>query len=201
MRLAGSAALITGGKRIGAAVARALAGAGMDVGLSYNTSRADAEAAAADVTAAGRRAHITAANLSQSRRLPRAGGRYGGGLRPPRRADQHGVGVCRGSVRSARRACMEPRRGRRSARGVPLRARRDPAHAASRRRAHRQFRRLGRGQRTAAVSRVSSLLRRQGRSDCADGSARARSSLPTTSSSTRSRPGRSWRRPARPTRS
>lgn len=64
MRLAGSAALITGGKRIGAAVARALAGAGMDVGLSYNTSRADAEAAAADVTAAGRRAHITAANLS-----------------------------------------------------------------------------------------------------------------------------------------
>jgi NAD(P)-dependent dehydrogenase (short-subunit alcohol dehydrogenase family) len=64
MQLVGRAVLITGGKRIGAAVARALAGAGMDVGLSYNTSRADAEAAAADVTAAGRRAHITAANLS-----------------------------------------------------------------------------------------------------------------------------------------
>jgi NAD(P)-dependent dehydrogenase (short-subunit alcohol dehydrogenase family) len=58
------AALITGGKRIGSAVARALAAAGMDVGLSYNTSRADAEAAAADITAAGRRAHIAAANLS-----------------------------------------------------------------------------------------------------------------------------------------
>jgi NAD(P)-dependent dehydrogenase (short-subunit alcohol dehydrogenase family) len=58
------AALITGGKRIGAAVARALASAGMDVGLSYNRSREDAEAAAADVTAAGRRAHVALANLA-----------------------------------------------------------------------------------------------------------------------------------------
>jgi len=64
MALAGRAALITGGKRIGAAVARTMAAAGCDVALSYNTSRADAEAAAADVTAAGRRAHIAAANLS-----------------------------------------------------------------------------------------------------------------------------------------
>jgi len=64
MALAGRAALITGGKRIGAAVARMLAAAGCDVALSYNTSRADAEAAAADVTAAGRRAYIAAANLS-----------------------------------------------------------------------------------------------------------------------------------------
>jgi len=63
MQLVGGAALITGGKRIGAAVARALAAAGMDVGLSYNTSRAEAEAAAADITAAGRRAHIASANL------------------------------------------------------------------------------------------------------------------------------------------
>src|SRR5262245_54876806 len=58
------AALITGGKRIGAVVARALADAGYDVALSYNASRAEAEAAAADVTAAGRRAHIVRANLS-----------------------------------------------------------------------------------------------------------------------------------------
>lgn len=61
--MTGGAALITGGKRIGAAVARALAAAGMDVALSYNRSRAEAEAAAKDVTAAGRRAHITAADL------------------------------------------------------------------------------------------------------------------------------------------
>jgi NAD(P)-dependent dehydrogenase (short-subunit alcohol dehydrogenase family) len=57
------AALITGGKRIGAAVAHTLARAGYDVALSYNRSRSEAEAAAADVTAAGRRAHIQQANL------------------------------------------------------------------------------------------------------------------------------------------
>jgi NAD(P)-dependent dehydrogenase (short-subunit alcohol dehydrogenase family) len=58
------AALITGGKRIGIAVAKALGEAGYDVALSYNASRAEAEAAAAGVTAAGRRAHIARANLS-----------------------------------------------------------------------------------------------------------------------------------------
>jgi NAD(P)-dependent dehydrogenase (short-subunit alcohol dehydrogenase family) len=63
MQLTGAAVLITGGKRIGAAVATALAAAGMDVALSYNRSRTEAEAAAAGITAAGRRAHIAAANL------------------------------------------------------------------------------------------------------------------------------------------
>jgi NAD(P)-dependent dehydrogenase (short-subunit alcohol dehydrogenase family) len=61
---AGGAALITGGKRIGAAVARALAAAGMDVALSYNSSRTEAEAAAADIVSAGRRAHVAIANLA-----------------------------------------------------------------------------------------------------------------------------------------
>ena len=64
MQLTGGAALITGGRRIGAAVAKALAAAGMDVGLSYNRSRTEAEAAAAEITAAGRRAHIMTANLA-----------------------------------------------------------------------------------------------------------------------------------------
>src|SRR5688500_812366 len=59
------AALITGGKRIGAALARAFAAAGMDVALSYNTSRAEADAAAADIVAAGRRAHVARANLAK----------------------------------------------------------------------------------------------------------------------------------------
>jgi len=36
----------------------------MDVALSYNTSRAEADAAAADVVAAGRRAHVSQANLT-----------------------------------------------------------------------------------------------------------------------------------------
>lgn len=64
MQLAERAALITGGKRIGAAIAEALARAGMDVALSYNTSRAEAEAAAAAISAAGRRAHIVRADVS-----------------------------------------------------------------------------------------------------------------------------------------
>jgi NAD(P)-dependent dehydrogenase (short-subunit alcohol dehydrogenase family) len=61
--ISGGAALVTGGKRIGAEVARALAAAGMDVALSYNSSKAEAESAAADIRAAGRRAHIAQANL------------------------------------------------------------------------------------------------------------------------------------------
>jgi NAD(P)-dependent dehydrogenase (short-subunit alcohol dehydrogenase family) len=64
MQIAGGAALVTGGKRIGAAVARALAAAGMDVALSYNRSIAEAESTAAEIVAAGRRAHIGRANLS-----------------------------------------------------------------------------------------------------------------------------------------
>jgi NAD(P)-dependent dehydrogenase (short-subunit alcohol dehydrogenase family) len=63
MRLSGGAALITGGKRIGAAVAKALAVAGMDVALSYNRSRAEAEAAATEIKEAGRRAYVASANL------------------------------------------------------------------------------------------------------------------------------------------
>jgi len=65
MELTGRAALITGGKRIGAAIAKAFASAGMDVALSYNASRGEADAAAADIRAAGRRAHIVRANLSK----------------------------------------------------------------------------------------------------------------------------------------
>jgi NAD(P)-dependent dehydrogenase (short-subunit alcohol dehydrogenase family) len=64
MDLIGRAALITGAKRIGAEVARELARRGMDVALSYNRSRDEAEAAAAGVIALGRRAHVAAANLA-----------------------------------------------------------------------------------------------------------------------------------------
>jgi len=63
MQIAGGAALITGGKRIGAAVARALGAGGMDVAISYNRSRAEAEAVAADVAASGRRSYVGQADL------------------------------------------------------------------------------------------------------------------------------------------
>lgn len=63
MELANRVALITGGKRIGAAVARALAVRGMDVALAYHRSQAEADAAAADVRSHGRRAAVIRADV------------------------------------------------------------------------------------------------------------------------------------------
>lgn len=63
--LAGKVALITGGRRIGAVVAAALAGRGVDVALSYRRSSAEAEQAAERVRAAGRRATTVHADLSR----------------------------------------------------------------------------------------------------------------------------------------
>jgi NAD(P)-dependent dehydrogenase (short-subunit alcohol dehydrogenase family) len=63
--LTGRAALITGGRRIGAAVAVALAQAGADVGLCYRSSRDEAEETAAAVRACGRRAVVLQADLTQ----------------------------------------------------------------------------------------------------------------------------------------
>jgi NAD(P)-dependent dehydrogenase (short-subunit alcohol dehydrogenase family) len=57
-------AIVTGGKRIGRAVARALAGQGMDLVLSYRGSKREAEQTADDVVKAGRRATIVAADVS-----------------------------------------------------------------------------------------------------------------------------------------
>jgi NAD(P)-dependent dehydrogenase (short-subunit alcohol dehydrogenase family) len=59
-------ALITGGKRIGAAVAAALAERGVDVGLGYAHSRVEAENAADRVRASGRRALTIQADVSQA---------------------------------------------------------------------------------------------------------------------------------------
>src|SRR5687767_957133 len=67
MELQNRVALITGGKRIGAAIAIDLARRGMDVALSYNRSRREAEEAAAAIRAAGRRVAVVQADLSQAR--------------------------------------------------------------------------------------------------------------------------------------
>ena len=64
MDLTGRAALITGGKRIGAAIAAQLASRGMDVALSFNQSRGEAERAATAVRASGRRGFVFQANLA-----------------------------------------------------------------------------------------------------------------------------------------
>jgi len=65
MDLRDRVALITGGKRIGAAIAADLAHRGMDVALSYNRSQAEAQEAAAAIRRAGRRVAVIQANLSQ----------------------------------------------------------------------------------------------------------------------------------------
>jgi NAD(P)-dependent dehydrogenase (short-subunit alcohol dehydrogenase family) len=58
--------LLTGGKRIGATVAVELARRGADVALSYNRSRTEAEAAAGEIRALGRRAEVFAADVSKA---------------------------------------------------------------------------------------------------------------------------------------
>lgn len=62
--LSGRAALVTGGRRIGAAVATALARAGADVALCYRSSRDEAEATATAVRGLGRNAAIIQADLA-----------------------------------------------------------------------------------------------------------------------------------------
>ena len=64
MQTTGRIALITGAKRIGAAIAHALAERGVDVTLSYQRSQEEAERAAADVRSIGRRANVVRADLS-----------------------------------------------------------------------------------------------------------------------------------------
>lgn len=66
MELRDRVALITGGKRIGAAVAIDLARRGMHVALSYNRSRVEAEAAATAIRDAGRQVVLIQANLAQA---------------------------------------------------------------------------------------------------------------------------------------
>jgi NAD(P)-dependent dehydrogenase (short-subunit alcohol dehydrogenase family) len=62
--LAGAVALITGGRRIGAAVAVDLAEAGADIALVYHRSRDEADQTAERVRATGRRALVAQADLS-----------------------------------------------------------------------------------------------------------------------------------------
>jgi len=60
------AALITGGRRIGAVVARELARRGVDVALGYARSREAADAAADQVRAAGRRGVVIQADVTDA---------------------------------------------------------------------------------------------------------------------------------------
>jgi NAD(P)-dependent dehydrogenase (short-subunit alcohol dehydrogenase family) len=66
MDLSGTAALITGGKRIGAAIAIGLAQRGADIALTFNRSQREADETAEAVRAAGRRAFVFPADLSRA---------------------------------------------------------------------------------------------------------------------------------------
>lgn len=71
MNVEGLTVLITGGKRIGAAVAEDLASRGMDVALVYNRSASEAERTAEQIQAKGRRAITLQADLSSAEECPR----------------------------------------------------------------------------------------------------------------------------------
>jgi NAD(P)-dependent dehydrogenase (short-subunit alcohol dehydrogenase family) len=64
MEIAGRVAVITGGRRIGAAVAGALGAHGADIVLSYRASREDFDRIAEGIRAGGRRASLYAADLT-----------------------------------------------------------------------------------------------------------------------------------------
>jgi NAD(P)-dependent dehydrogenase (short-subunit alcohol dehydrogenase family) len=66
MELKDKVALLTGGTRIGHTVAVALAGAGVDVVVTYNRSRASAEQTVKEIQSRGRRALAIQADVSQS---------------------------------------------------------------------------------------------------------------------------------------
>jgi NAD(P)-dependent dehydrogenase (short-subunit alcohol dehydrogenase family) len=64
MELGGKVVLITGAKRVGAVVAAAVAARGADVALSYNHSQREANEAAAEVRARGRRTFVAKTDVS-----------------------------------------------------------------------------------------------------------------------------------------
>ena len=66
MELTNHVVLLTGGKRVGSVVAVELARRGADIALSYNRSRAEAEATAEAVRAAGRKAIVRQADVSRA---------------------------------------------------------------------------------------------------------------------------------------
>lgn len=67
IRFDGKAVLVTGASTgIGAAIARAFGAAGANVGVHYNRSHAEAQQVAADIEAAGGRAHLIQADVSEA---------------------------------------------------------------------------------------------------------------------------------------
>ena len=167
-------ALITGGKRIGAVVATTLAKAGVDIALVYNRSREEADETAAAVRALGRRAFAVQADVTNEQACIDA---VASTVRELGRLD---ILINMASLYVAKPFDQLSAADWDRQLAVDLRASFLFSHAAApvmkkqRRRTHHQLRRLGRRQRAAALSRLPAVLRREGRRESADRSARAR---------------------------
>ena len=94
MTLTHRVALITGGKRIGAVIARRFAEAGADVALVYNKSRDEAEDTATAIRALGRRALTVRADLASPPDCARASGEASTSVRPASSPTACRVGSC-----------------------------------------------------------------------------------------------------------
>ena len=175
MELNGRVALVTGTRRIGGVVAKTLASRGADVAIVYNRSAMEAEAAAVDVRAQGRRALVLQADVANDvsvTSLVGAVDRELGRLdvlvnmaslyRNVAVRSDDAVGLGQADV------------ARRSTRHVSVLARGRAGDAPHGRRAHHQFLGLARRERAAALQGLSRLLRREGRRESADRGARAR---------------------------
>ena len=157
----GKVALITGGARIGQAVAQALAARGCALALTYRGSRAAAEetasaAKAAGVPAIALRADATDETPSRCRR-----DRDRAIARAARHPGQHGLDLREDT--ESERCRLVRRAGRQRQERVSLR---DPCgadHEGTRRRPHHQRQRLAARQRTPTLQGLYALLRLQGR--------------------------------------
>ena len=174
MNPSGKVALITGGKRIGAVVAPTLAKAGVDIALVYNRSRDEADETAAAVRQLGRRAFCVQADVTSAEACHHA---VDATIRELGRLD---ILINMASLYVAKPFDQLSAADWDRQLSVDLRASFLFAHAAApemkkrRRRPDHQLRRLGRRQRAAALSGLPAVLRRQGRREGADRSARAR---------------------------
>jgi len=72
VNLHGKVVLITGGRRVGSALAKLLAGRGASVALTYHTSRSAIEQTVAEIQALGARALAVAADLSHAEEAEQA---------------------------------------------------------------------------------------------------------------------------------
>ena len=155
MQIKDRVVLITGGKRIGAVIATELAARGADIALAYARSREEAERTAGLVRSAGRRALVRQADVTKPIDCD--------ALVADTVAELGRLDVLINMASVYRRKPFDELTPEDwdadlavdLTGGISLRARGRAAHAQGRRRPHRQFRRLGGGQRAAALSRVT----------------------------------------------